>query len=71
MENAIAERCDPALLSCITGAEIRAVLPFIAIALIIIGVWRLIRYENRKHMGYIPKRGAASGQGQSIHMTEV
>lgn len=61
-----APSCDPALLSCITPAEILAVLPFVAAALLALGIWGLIRHEQRKHAGLMPKRGTAPGEGDTV-----
>jgi len=58
--------CDPALLSCVTTDELLTVLPFGAAALVVLGVWGLIRHERRKHAGLIQKRGTPPGDGEQL-----
>lgn len=61
-----APSCDPALFSCITPAEILAVLPFVAAALLALGIWGLIRHEQRKHAGLMPNRGTDPGDDEQL-----
>ena len=58
--------CDPTLLSCVTTEEIQFALPFLAIALLALGIWGLIRHERRKHAGLLAKRGIEPGEGEML-----
>ncbi len=67
MEEIVTETgCDPALLSCVTTEEIQFALPFIAIALLGLFIWGLIRHERRKHAGLLPKRGSTASDDDII-----
>ena len=69
------ERCDPALLSCITADEILTILPFIFVVLGPLIVWLFVRSQLKKHNGPHPdqrpderERGVEPGEGQSVQM---
>lgn len=72
METDLAERCDPALLSCITADEILSVLPFIFVVFGAILVWRFIRAELKKtsvpHRHHQRTRGTEPGEGETVHI---
>ena len=67
MEQELANQgCDPTLLSCITSQVIQFALPVIAVALLALGIWGLIRHERRKQAGLLPNRGIPPGDGEML-----
>ncbi len=71
METEIAGRCNPELLSCITPEKLQFALPFVVLVLLALGIRGLIRHENRKHSGLLPKRGTAPSEGQNVNFVNM
>lgn len=51
---------------CITGQDIQTVLPYIMVALLLAGIYAIIRVEYRKHWGYSAKQGTDPDQNATV-----